>query len=294
MQDNIISFSTKIKKEMLLIQPLTEKEIISELYGIFLSKDGIIKEEVNFKTEISYIAKRVLEDIKKLKDLEFNFSYIKSDKITSHNMYNIQLKNTNNLFSTDIDDIWLLKGIFLGNGYVKDPQKGYSMDFFLDNDRVANMVYDQLKKMDKKVFLSKKKEKNIVYIRNNEDILDLLVIFGAVNTFFSYQDTTINKEISLKITRNMNYEIANETKKIATATEQIRMINKIKDSVGLENLNNALREVAIIRLENEDLSLSELAEKLNITKSGIRNRFRRLKEIYEELEANNAKIYFKK
>ena len=38
------------------------------------------------------------------------------------------------------------------------------------------------------------------------------------------------------------------------------------------------------RIENIDMSLQELGETMNISKSGIRNRFRRIEEIYNNLE----------
>lgn len=276
MKDSLTSFSSKIKKEMLLTKTTDKKKIFSELYGIFASKDGIIGNKVNFKTEISYITKRVIENLKALEILDFKYEIDRNDKI---NTYSVKISNFENI--ADIDEIWFLKGVFLGNGYIKDPIKGYSLDFFLKDDNIAKKVYDILEGLDKKVFLSKKKEQNIVYIRNNEDILDILILLDAINIFFSYQNITINKEINLKITRNMNYEIANETKKIMTSQEQIKIIKFIDQKIGLINLNKALQEVAQVRLNNEDASLNELAEKLNITKSGIRNRFRRLKEIYE-------------
>lgn len=92
----------------------------------------------------------------------------------------------------------------------------------------------------------------------------------------------------------MNYEIANEAKKLSTSMKQIELIRKIDKTIGLNNINENLREVAILRMKNEDASLQELANKLNISKSGLRNRFRRLKEIYDEIESANGKVYFKK
>lgn len=282
MQDNVVSFSTKVKKEMLLKKTNDKIQIISELYGIFVSKDGIIKNIVNFKTEISYIVKRIIENLKKIDIVDFKLDISRSEK---YNIYTITLNNFEII--DKLDEIWFLRGIFLGNGYIKDPIKGYSIDFFLKNEEISKKVYEILRNQNKKVFLSKKNGENIVYIRNNEDILDILITFDAINVFFEYQNATINKEINLKITRNMNYELANETKKMITSQEQIKMIKFIDKKIGIRNLNDALQEAAIIRLNNEDLSLLELAEKLKITKSGIRNRFRRLKEIYEKLDRKN-------
>ena len=55
---------------------------------------------------------------------------------------------------------------------------------------------------------------------------------------------------------------------------------KIDEKIGLSTLSYPLQELARARLDNEDMSLEELGNILNITKSGIRGRFRRIKEIY--------------
>ena len=86
----------------------------------------------------------------------------------------------------------------------------------------------------------------------------------------------------------MNWEIANETKKLSAAEKQIKIINKIDEEIGLEELSDVLRETAVRRLENEEMSLQELADLMSISKSGIKNRFRRLEEIYKNLTENRG------
>ena len=70
--------------------------------------------------------------------------------------------------------------------------------------------------------------------------------------------------------------------------KQIRIINKIDEEIGLEELSDVLRETAVSRLENEEMSLQELADLMSISKSGIKNRFRRLEEIYKNLTENRG------
>ena len=86
----------------------------------------------------------------------------------------------------------------------------------------------------------------------------------------------------------MNWEIANETKKLSAAEKQIRIINKIDEEIGLGELSEVLRETAVNRLKNEEMSLQELADLMSISKSGIKNRFRRLEEIYKNLSENRG------
>ena len=142
--------------------------------------------------------------------------------------------------------------------------------------------------MGKRVFQTEKKNKSLVYLRNSEDILDIIFLIGGLTSFFEFEEVTINKEIRNKINRNMNWEIANETKKLSAAEKHIRIINKIDEEIGLEELSDVLRETAVSRLENEEMSLQELADLMSISKSGIKNRFRRLEEIYKNLTENRG------
>ena len=70
--------------------------------------------------------------------------------------------------------------------------------------------------------------------------------------------------------------------------KQIKIINKIDEEIGLEELSEVLRETAVNRLKNEEMSLQELADLMSISKSGIKNRFRRLEEIYKNLSENRG------
>ena len=81
--------------------------------------------------------------------------------------------------------------------------------------------------------------------------------------------------------------MANETKSEAASIKQLDMIEYIDEKIGLDSLTDAIREIAILRKKNESDSFQELAEKLKISKSGVRNRFRRLEEIYNEIKGGS-------
>ncbi|VWL85744.1 DNA-binding protein WhiA [Oceanivirga miroungae] len=280
------SFSTEVKKEILNLKPENKKQALSELYGMLFSKNSLKAQNIYFKSELVYIASRVEENLEMVDELKYSISYIKSNKIANQKIYLIKIENQREklekLFQ-DLDDIWILKGYFISSGYIRDPKKAYSLDIFIENENSSLVLYDILEKMGVNVFVTNKKSKEIVYVRNRENILDILIKLDAVNAFFKYEDITIKKEMNLKISRSINYEIANETKKIKTANKQVEMIKKIDKKIGLNSLSDILYETANARIENEELSLQELADKLNISKSGLRNRFRKLEEIYEKI-----------
>ncbi|WP_297937357.1 DNA-binding protein WhiA [uncultured Campylobacter sp.] len=91
------------------------------------------------------------------------------------------------------------------------------------------------------------------------------------------------KNLKNKTIREMNWEVANETKTLNTGNYQIKMIKYIGEKIGLNSLSPVLEEAAFLRLNNPEDSLQSLADMINISKSGIRNRFRRIEEIYNSL-----------
>ncbi|MGL4425668.1 MAG: DNA-binding protein WhiA, partial [Cetobacterium sp.] len=176
-----------------------------------------------------------------------------------------------------------VRGMFLGCGYIKSPEKEYALDFFVDNDMLADELYNFLIKLEKRVYKTVKRNKPLVYMRNAEDIMDIIVLIGSMKEFYNYEETTMIKDLKNKTIREMNWEVANETKTLDTARKQIKMINVIGKMMGLNNLSPVLEEIAFLRLENPEASLQELGEIIGISKSGIRNRFRRLEDTHNEL-----------
>ena len=87
---------------------------------------------------------------------------------------------------------------------------------------------------------------------------------------------SVMKDMKNKTIREINWEVANETKTLDTADKQLHMIEYIEKNVGLAYLSDVLREMAQVRLDNPESSLSELAEVIGLSKSGVRNRFRRI------------------
>ena len=298
-----MSYSAKLKREIFNNEIKNKKEIMAELFGIFISKEIITENGIYFTTENVSLAKRVYSNLKTVTDLEIQLKYLVSNKLGTHKVYEVLLIATNSrkkeynellkaLFSyknfsvekSETELSGLIRGFFTSCVYIKTPEKGYALDFFIDTEDSATFLYYLFKKMGKKVFQTEKKNKNIVYLRNSEDILDIIFMIGGINSFFEFEEVTVNKEIRNKINRNMNWEIANETKKISTSEKQLKMIEVIDEKIGLSELSDVLREAAQIRIKNEELSLQELADLIGVSKSGIRNRFRRLEEIYNNLE----------
>jgi len=292
-----VSYSSNVKQEITQKIPVTNLECLAEISSIFENKANLVKEGIEIKMENSILAKRLYSLIKATSSLQFGIKYSITKKFTEHRIYVITLYKQKGLkeflesfkFSfLDIiqnDEIFrgYLRGFFLSCGYIKDPKKEYSLDFFVDNKELADKIYNILLSKKKKIFKTIKKNKILVYLRNSEDIMDVLVSMNALKYFFEYEEITIIKNLKNKTIREMNWEVANETKTLNTGNYQIKMIKYIDEKLGLNTLTDVLKEAATLRLNNPEDSLQNLADMINISKSGIRNRFRRIEEIYNNL-----------
>jgi len=292
-----VSYSSNVKQEITQKIPVTNLECLAEISSIFENKANLVKEGIEIKMENSILAKRLYSLIKATSSLQFGIKYSITKKFTEHRIYVITLYKQKGLkeflesfkFSfLDIiqnDEIFkgYLRGFFLSCGYIKDPKKEYSLDFFVDNKELADKIYNILLSKKKKIFKTIKKNKILVYLRNSEDIMDILVSMNALKYFFEYEEITIIKNLKNKTIREMNWEVANETKTLNTGNYQIKMIKYIDEKLGLNSLTDVLKEAAMLRLNNPEDSLQSLADMINISKSGIRNRFRRIEEIYNNL-----------
>ncbi|MGL4653089.1 MAG: DNA-binding protein WhiA [Cetobacterium sp.] len=293
-----MSYTYKVKNEILHRCELLDDEKYAEIRAILLLKHAINENNIELKLENKEIAERIYSMLKELTKLKIFIKFSKSKKFGEHNAYIITIPSQPGIkkFIDDLDRYSLsgenvsetvergfIRGMFLGCGYIKSPEKEYALDFFVDSDELANELYNLLIKMEKRAYKTIKRNKPLVYMRNAEDIMDIIVLIGSMKEFYNYEETTMIKDLKNKTIREMNWEVANETKTLDTARKQIKMINLIGKRTGLNNLSPVLEEIAFLRLENPEASLQELGEIIGISKSGIRNRFRRLEEIHNEL-----------
>lgn len=300
-----MSYTLDVKSEILFKEISSSEEHLWEIYAILKGKLAIGEERVELRLESLELANRVYKYLKEFVNLKISIKYSISKRFGEHRIYIIdiykqkgykefikKLLDLDKISYKDMSEnaiIGYVRGLFLASGYLKDPNKEYAMDFFLDSDDMAYKLFEVLSFIDKRVFITDKRNKKLVYLRNSEDIMDIMVMIGAVQSFFSYEEVTMMKDMKNKTIREINWEVANETKTLDTADKQVQMIEFIDEKVGLYFLTDVLREMAVARLNNPESSLSELAEIIGLSKSGVRNRFRRIEEVYNELKEETTK-----
>lgn len=179
-----------------------------------------------------------------------------------------------------------LRGAFLGSGSVSDPAKMYHLEFSTVNIEISQNLRKLLNSYKLNAKIVTRKNNNVVYIKESEHITDLLNLMGAYNALMHLEDIKIKKQMRNDVNRLVNCETANLNKTVDTSMRQIECINYIVENQGLDYLPENLHEIAMLRVENPDMSLKELGEIMQtpLGKSGVNHRLKKIEMIAEELK----------
>jgi DNA-binding protein WhiA len=169
-----------------------------------------------------------------------------------------------------------LRGAFISVGSMSNPEKGYHLEFVCIDIKQAFQIVDTLIVFDINAKVIERKKYYVVYIKESEEIVELLNVIGAHVSLMNLENLRILKDMRNSINRRVNCEAANITKTVNAATKQIDDIEYIRKHYGFENLDENLREMASERLAYPEATLKELGQSLGIGKSGVNHRLRKL------------------
>lgn len=178
-------------------------------------------------------------------------------------------------------------GVFLACGSVLSPEKEYHLEFVINDVNMCNdlalLFIDRLSLVGK---YTERKSVSVMYFKGSEAVEDVLTLVGAPMAALEIMNVEILKDVRNHVNRAANCVAGNAKKQSQTAMRQVQAIERIADSEGgLAALPDDLRILAELRLENPDMTLSELAEQFDppISKSGINHRLARIEAYAETL-----------
>lgn len=123
-----------------------------------------------------------------------------------------------------------------------------------------------------------------IYIKQSEQILKLLNLLKLTECGIYLSKILEEREVANIINRQSICEAANLDKTYNASARQVIAINKVMSKYSLGKLEEGIREVAEARLNWQNKSMGELAEQLNITKSCLNHRMRRIIKMAEEID----------
>ena len=176
-----------------------------------------------------------------------------------------------------------LAGVFLAAGRISDPEKQYLLEFSCREKR------DFLSAFLSECGLSPKsvdrRGEKLLYFRDSTSIEDLLATVGVTHATFAVMDKKIEHGMRNDANRIANCDANNIGKAISAARRQVELIRRLIDENKMSFLPPELEQTARLRLQYEDMSISQLAYKAEppLTKSGLNHRLQKITEMAESL-----------
>lgn len=315
-----MSFSSDLKEELSKISNLNKKdEVKYELIGYLISKNAsVVKNNVRYATESEYNINRFSKLLRNL-DIDNNIEFDGKSFIITFKVKNLiqevkavenQLEIKSNVDSEDIKKISrvqsekliqndrnnkliimendnckraIVRGAFLGAGSINNPSRTYHLEINLSTKNNMEFLDEILKQCN--IRCKKLENNNSIYLKDGEEISAIIALFGASSSVLKFEDIRVQKEMNGKVNRIVNCQSANLNKTLNASVEQIDAIRRLQQSNKFNNLDDNLKEIALLRLEYPDMSLVELGKKLKepLGKSGVNYRLKRIIKIAEDL-----------
>ncbi|TRM13107.1 DNA-binding protein WhiA [Lentibacillus cibarius] len=312
-----MSFASEIKKELTGIELDTcceyaELAALIRMNGVLSMARNIYTLDV--QTENAAIARRIYTLIKSLYSVPVELLVRKKMKLKKNNVYIVRMKEDVQELLTDlgvlqgsytftrkIPDKYLdrdccrksyLRGAFLAGGSINNPEtSSYHLEIFNAYQEHNDALTELLNDFQLRARQLERKKGYITYLKEAEKITEFLSIIGAHNALFKFEDVRIVRDMRNSVNRLVNCETANLNKTIGAAFRQIENIQFIENTVGLDVLPEKLREIAVLRVEHQDITLKELGELVSngkISKSGVNHRLKKIDEFAEKLREERA------
>ncbi len=179
-----------------------------------------------------------------------------------------------------------LRAAFLGAGTMSAPEKDYHFEITTSETGFVRELTRVLEKAELPVHIFERKGQTVIYLKGAQQISDCLALMGASASVFALENVRIRKQARGAANRAINCDEHNSEKMLNAAMQQVNAIRWYTIAHGLRELPPALQEIARLRLENVDLSLTELGNQAQppLSKSAVNHRMRRLMEIIHEAE----------
>lgn len=248
---------------------VTISKLLSDMFGIKLRQktskrsDGRIADCISVENE---------------KDINILFDAF------GHSEKNVTLRINRSNIENECCNSAFLRGVFLSCGSIVDPGKDYHLEFVSPHIRLGKDLADYLSELGLEPKTIVRKGNLVVYLKDSEQIEDILTMMGAVHCSLELMNIKVYKDLRNKVNRVTNCETANIGKTVEASARQIEAIKKLMAVKDRNSIPPELREIAKIRIENPDASLSVLAEISGISRSGVNHRLQRIIKLADKVK----------
>ena len=303
-----MSFSYETKNELckLPVQKLCCAR--AEAYGILLYCNTFSSTEVRIITENPYFAARLPKLFQRAFGIRFDRQPEPDQQVGKRIFQILEQKKLDHIINTlgydprqnlvlHINFAMLedeccrasfLRGAFFGGGSITDPMKRYHLEMTGSHQQASRELEVLLRECG---YPPKNVARNgsfITYFKQSDQIEDFLTLIGAPVAAMNIMSTKLEKDLRNSVNRRLNCDSANLDKAVQAAQEQLEAIRTLDAANVLKDLPDKLKQTAVLRLENPELTLAELAESFSppVTKSCLNHRLRKLTSMAKTIKEN--------
>ncbi|MBR0136665.1 MAG: DNA-binding protein WhiA [Clostridia bacterium] len=178
-----------------------------------------------------------------------------------------------------------MRGVFLACGTVSDPKTGCHAEMVFKNEFLARRIKEILEQREIPPKISRRKNLFVVYMKNGDTVEDFLTFMGAGESMLYVREQRMFREVKNNSNREVNCFSANMEKAAKASASQIEDIKLVLTELGPDALNEELYETASARMNNPELTLSELAEVMGIGRSAVNYRLKKIAQIAADVRS---------
>ena len=308
-----MSYASQVKKELTGLT-VHKDNAQAELMALIRMNGalGIANQQMvlSVQTESPAIARRIYSLLKDFYNVESEIVVRRKMKLKKNNTYVVRLRYHVKELLTELgildgfhimervpvqllkNDLMIqsyLRGAFLAGGSVNNPETSrYHLEIYSLYEEHNEMIAEMINHFQLNARTTARRSGYIVYLKEAEKIADFLQWIGAINSMLEVENIRIVRDMRNSVNRLVNCENANMDKVANAANKQVANIQFIDQHVGLNNIPEKLREIAMTRLAHPEVSLKELGELVPggpISKSGVNHRLRKLNAYADKIKS---------
>ncbi len=298
----MISFSNKVKKQIIQSGSQDEDCLAAEAYGLLLFSRLLDAHRSVYRTTNGAVARRAAELIAACCGVYVKVTSPASEcehrgSYTVEIPYIEQRMAITGRFGSDCEHIdrdkingdegriAFLRGAFLAAGTMSDPSKSFHMEIAAHTTGLCAELCAIIRETGARCSTLMRKNGCSAYVKGSSDIELLLGEMGATGAYMEVIEVRINREVNNRANRTTNCDEANIARTVSAAGQQVDAIRKLERTGRLSTLPEELRAVALHRLEYPESTLRELGESMTppMSRSGINHRLQKIVEIARDL-----------
>lgn len=296
-----MSYSSITKSELCKVRPESECCNVAEAYGLLLYSKLLTDKHNSYSTDNKAIACRIGE-------MAASVCGVYADVLTfpksnggngSAKRFVVKIPNNEQkkiicarfaggnggILEKECCVNAFLRGVFLVCGTATEPTKDYHLEFLAGSERRCDILADVMKRVGIRTHKLNRNDRWVIYVKDADGIINLMKRMGALYAANCLEQTRIVRNCRNNANRRVNCDQANIDRTLSASEQQCAAIKKLMKDRGINGIPPELREIAVLRLDNPEMSLRELSESLSepISRSGVNHRLKKLIELAGEL-----------